>query len=225
MPRVTDQRQFFRTESLEYLRRNFEGKDLRRLPLVPILEDFLAHTPPMDLENGSILDLGCGPGNNLFQLFTRYGAQRGVGTEPSPEAVSILTEAYPELEFYESTTDTLPFSTGEFDLILLRSVLHWVDRNYLLQTIGEAIRVTARYLIISDFSPSLPYSTEYRHQPEYRTFKVDYGPLVEASGIMEPIHRLRHDDGDEWNAIDTVLFEKKPLDTAFPLRRPDDFTG
>ncbi len=132
MPRVTDQRQFFRTESLEYLRRNFEGKDLRRLPLVPILEDFLAHTPPMDLENGSILDLGCGPGNNLFQLFTRYGAQRGVGTEPSPEAVSILTEAYPELEFYESTTDTLPFSTGEFDLILLRSVLHWVDRNYLV---------------------------------------------------------------------------------------------
>lgn len=220
--RMRDQRQFFTTESLEYFRRNYEGRDLRDLPLVPILDDFLSGVD-LDLAGGSILDIGCGAGNNLNRLCRRYGVDRGVGTEPSAATVEILTVSFPELEFYESSSNTLPFATEEFDLVLLRSVLHWVDRNYLLQTVGEAIRVASRYLIVSDFAPSDQYSTVYRHRPEYRTFKVAYRPLVEAAGFMRAAHTLHHWSGDPWNEIETVLYERQALDDAFPLRTPEEF--
>jgi len=221
---VTDQRKFFTTESLEYFRRNYEGRDLRGVPLVPILEDFLS-VAELDLEAGSILDIGCGAANNLHHLHERYGANRGVGTEPSPAMVEILSASFPELEFHESTSNALPFATNEFDLVILRSVLHWIDRNYLLQTIGEAIRVSTRYLLISDYAPPEAYSAVYNHHPEYRTFKMTYRPLVEASGFMQVAHVMRHAEGDTWNEVETILYERSPLDEAFPVRSQDDFTG
>ncbi len=59
-----------------------------------------------------------------------------------------------------------------------RSVLHWIDRNYPMQTLGEAIRVTKQYLIVSDFAPHQPYRVIYMHAPQWRTFQMAYQQLI-----------------------------------------------
>jgi SAM-dependent methyltransferase len=217
-----DQRLFFQGESLEYFRRNYDGRDVRELPLVPILEDFLA-TADLDIVGGKVLEIGCGAANNLHRLCDRYGAAMGVGTEPSSDTVEILGVIYPEYEFYESSSNNLPFGPKDFDLVVLRSVLHWIDRNYLLQTVGEAIRVTGKYLLVSDFAPSEQYSSVYRHSPAYRTYKMPYRPIIEGSGFMRAVHSMRHDAGHPWTEIETILYERIPLETAFPVRDESDF--
>ena len=46
---------------------------------------------------------------------------------------------------------------------------------------------------------------------------MTYRPLVEASGFMQVAHAMRHDE------IETVLYERVPLERAFPVREEKDF--
>jgi SAM-dependent methyltransferase len=221
---MSEQVEFFHSESREYFVRNFQGKSLREIPLSAYIEPVL-RISPIDVEGGALLEIGCGAANNLYHLSRRFKAARAVGTEPSGEVVRWLAQSYPEFEFRESDSRRLPFRTNEFDLVLLRSVLHWVDRNYLLQTLGEAIRVARRFLLMSDFAPEHPYSVVYHHQPDFRTFKSDYRDLVEATGFMRCRASLSFNDRDPWNAMRTSLFEKIPFDEAFPVREKESFGG
>ena len=217
-----ENRDFFLTEGYEYFLRNYEGVDLRTLPMIHFLRDLLTETS-LDLAGKSILEVGCGAANNLHHLVERLGAGRGVGTEPSPETVAVLDQAYPEFEFVESFGHRLPFESGEFDLVLIRSVLSWVHPDYLWQTIGEVLRVSSRYLIISDFGPVEPYSVAYRDHPYFRTCKMSYVPFLEASGFVEAQKVIVDDADSDWTRIETVLFEKKAVDAAFPLLTDHDF--
>ncbi len=220
---MQEQPDFFVTESYEYFRRNYGSTDLGSLPMIHFLEDLLAATS-IDVDGGAILELGCGAANNLNHLVRRLGAGRGVGTEPSPDTIAILTHAYPELEFVETFAHRLPFASGEFDLVLFRSVLLWVHPDYLLQSIGEALRVSSRYLIINDFTPEgESYSAKYRDHPRFRTYKRSYMPILEASGFVETRRVLIHDADSGWTRTETVLYEKVLLDDAFPLRSSHDF--
>ena len=214
-----EQIEFFQRESWNFFRRNYGGRNLRDCKINPYLAPILeAH--PISIEGGSILDVGCGAANNLYNLFNTLRAGRGVGTEPSSEVLKELGDAFPELEFIESDTRTLPFSTGEFDLVVVRAVLHWVDRDYVLQALGEILRVAKRYVIVSDFAPVRNLSAIYHHAPEFRTYKMSYVPLLEASGLVTCIASLSFDPHDDWLATQTSLFERIPLDQAFPVVEP-----
>jgi ubiquinone/menaquinone biosynthesis C-methylase UbiE len=217
-----EQVELFKTESWNYFQRNYAGKNLKELPLDVFCERLL-QLYPIEIPGGSILDVGCGPGSNLYHLTRRLKAQRGVGIEPSKKVVAEMARAYPELEFYDHSAHALPFKTGEFDIVLFRSVLHWVDRNYLLQTLGEALRVTARYLLISDFAPFHPYSAVYHHQPEYKTFKTSYDSLIESTGFMQRLASLNSNEADDWKSVRTSLFLKVPFSKAFPIHAEADF--
>lgn len=216
------QKEFWKNESYSYLERNYKGKNLREVEPSPRLVRLLQHQP-INIEGGSILDIGCGPANNLHHLARKLGAARGVGVEVSEKAVAELAQAFPEYEFIAEDSASLPFSKDEFNLVLLRGVLCWIDRGYIMQTIGEAIRVCAEYLIISDFAPLVPYSTTYHHNPQYRTYKIAYQPLIEATGLMRSLASLSFEDGDEWKVVQATLYRKLSIDEAFPLRRQEDF--
>ncbi|MEN6473607.1 MAG: class I SAM-dependent methyltransferase [Syntrophaceae bacterium] len=223
MADTSEQIEFWKEESWNYFRRNYEGKDLRSLPLVPVYIEKIFRTCPISIEGGSILDIGCTPGSTLFHLSRLFKTKHGVGTEPSPKVVAVLREAFPEFEFHDYPSQALPFRTGEFDLVILRGVIHWVDRNYFMQTLGEAIRTTSRYLLISDFAPAHRYSTIYAHQAQYRTYKMEYQTFIESCGFMQCIACNFYDQGLDWTATKTALFEKIPLEKAFPVRIAEDF--
>lgn len=217
-----EQIEIFKKESWNYFRRNFKGTDLRTMPLNSHIEQIFS-SYPISIRGGSILDLGCGAGNNLHCLHKRFRTKRGVGVESSAKVVKLLSGLFPEFEFYENDCRSLPFAAGDFDLVILRSVLHWVDRNYLMQTIGEAVRVSAKYLLVSDFAPTRPYSVIYHHDGRCRTFKMSYQALIEGTGFMRCVASVYSRADDEWKAVQTTLFEKLAFEKAYPLRKESDF--
>lgn len=211
------QRAFWADESWRFFARNFAGADLRAIPPTSYLVE-LCDAAPVDLRGARVLDLGCGAANNLRWLGQRLGAPVAVGVEPSPRTVGALGRVYPELTFVAADLAALPFGDGAFDLVVLRSVLHWIDRAYLLHTLGEALRVTSRWLVVSDFAPARPYSVPYRGEPGMRTFKADPRPLLTATGLVRETASLLHHDGDPWNCARTTLWRKLSLDEAYPVR-------
>lgn len=211
------QRAFWADESWRFFARNFAQADLRAIPPTSYLVE-LVDAAPVDLRGARVLDLGCGAANNLRWLSHRLRAPVAVGVEPSPRTVDALGRAYPELTFVAADLASLPFPDGAFDLVLLRSVLHWIDRAFLLHTLGEALRVTARWLVVSDFAPPGAYSVPYRGEPGMRTFKADPRPLLAATGLVRETASLLHHDGDAWNCARTTLWRKLTLDEAYPVR-------
>ncbi len=208
---------FWRDESRRFFERNFRGRDLRAMPPTSYLVELLARAP-IDVRGGRILDVGCGAGNNLRWLAQRQLARRAVGLERSPDTVAQLQAAFPEYEFLAADAAALPFEDDAFDLVVIRSMLHWIEPSRLLQTIGEALRVCGDWLVVSEYAPRQPYSVPYRYEPSVRTWKADVQPLLEATGLVREQATLLHHDGDEWNCARTSLYRKLPLGEAYPLR-------
>ncbi len=211
------QRAFWADESWRFFERNFAGTDLRAIPPTSYLVE-LCDAAPIDLRGARVLDLGCGAANNLRWLARRCAAPVAVGVESSPRTVDALGRVYPELTFLAADLASLPFPDAAFDLVLLRSVLHWIDRAFLLHTLGEALRVTSRWLVVSDFAPPAPYAVPYRGAPGVHTFKADPRPLLGATGLVRETASLLHHDGDAWNCARTTLWRKLAVDEAYPIR-------
>jgi len=141
----------------------------------------------------NVLDAGCGNGNNLYSLVEKYGC-KGCGIEPSEDAINLLSDKFKNndnIEFKAGSVHQIPYDTEFFDMAISWSVLHWLGRNEYLQSIGELIRVTSKYLIIMDFVASKDYRTPYHHDDRFFTYKMDFEPLVLGSGIMEKVYERR----------------------------------
>lgn len=137
----------------------------------------------------SILDVGCGNGtflSGLCNLFTSHGT----GVEPSPEAVEILKSKFKNkanLNFLAAKAHNLPLESNSFDLVVCWSVLHWIGRQWYLQSLGEMIRVTKLHLAVMDFYTTIPYRVVYKYDNRAFTFKTDFDNLILSTGIMEKV--------------------------------------
>ena len=87
--------------------------------------------------NGSVLDVGCGPG-----YISAAAAERGAistGLDFSGEMIAIARKMFPRIEFQEGDAQNLPFADGSFDAVLANfSLLHLSDPE---RACAEACRV------------------------------------------------------------------------------------
>jgi len=148
----------------------------------------------------SILELGCSNGYRLHTLRDRLGNDcRCVGVDASQEAVRDGKERYPELELHQGTLSAVPLQ-GEFDLVIVNFVLHWVDRKALARSVAEIDRLTRDdgLLILGDFLPDHQQRRRYHHLPEdaVYTYKQDYAKIFASLGTYQEITKMtyNHDD-------------------------------
>ena len=167
--------------------------------------------------SSKILDVGCGNGAFLKQVVQFFDAKKGVGVEPSHEAVDLLNEKYAKedaLDFKAVSAHRLPFESDEFDLVTTWSVLHWIGRNEYLQALGELLRVSSRYIVVMDFVGSREYKVPYSHKKGFYTYKMDFEIPLLASGILNKVAEERWVmDGEQIKYIskeDLIPFEEKP---------------
>ena len=138
----------------------------------------------------SILDIGCGNGHMLHKInLTLKNVKKIVGVEPSAYVISKLNNEnkIKKIKFIKSFAHDLPFKDNSFELVYLWSTLHWIDRNHYLQSIGEAIRVSSKYIAIMDFSPKKNHKTKYHHRKNFFTYKMDFDKIFSNSGITRRI--------------------------------------
>lgn len=158
------------------------------------LDDFLIDRLAQHLESGdSVLEIGCGSGQNLRKLERIVPGLLCSGLDPSKEAISKASTDAPHQRFRVGTSEELPFATAGFQLVLFGFCLYLCDRSLLHRTVAEADRVLkdasnlrAGVLAIIDFDPDRPQRRPYHHRDGLSTYKMDYSQLF----LANPTYRL-----------------------------------
>jgi len=233
----------FDNESLQYFKRNYSSYDYIN---DPPSKDFVEIVGKIIIpENYKVLEVGCGSGKNLRYLSKQYNC-KCYGLEPNQELVNILINDHLKngynIKFVYGFSSQLEFEDNDFDLVICWSVLHWVNRNKILQTLGEMLRVTQKYILIMDFCPFSAYKTHYKHDKDIFTYKIDYSDILEKKGVMNKVDELYYFRPDlsgkekdhiileqneykskkyDWIVRKRVLFEKQ-ID-LLPIKNESDF--
>jgi trans-aconitate 2-methyltransferase len=87
------------------------------------VRDLLSGLPPMDA--GSVIDLGCGPGNSTEVLAQRYPQAHVAGIDSSPDMIAAARQRLPGVDFDLGKVEDLQLP-GPFDVILANAVLQWL---------------------------------------------------------------------------------------------------
>jgi SAM-dependent methyltransferase len=93
------------------------------------------------VQDGDVLDMGCGDGSLALEIMARRPGVSIVG-------VDVFARTNAHIPVTEFDGNTLPFETGSFDHVMLIDVLHHTDDPAAVLT--EAARVARRGVLVKD---------------------------------------------------------------------------
>ncbi|MDE2589896.1 MAG: class I SAM-dependent methyltransferase [Patescibacteria group bacterium] len=95
-----------------------------------------------DLDIKSVLEIGCGLGNNL----KNFKGMKVTGIDLSEHAIKIARERFPNFSFYVGNILKIPLQET-FDLVFTSGVVEHITPNILDQAFEEMFRVSNRYIL------------------------------------------------------------------------------
>jgi SAM-dependent methyltransferase len=139
-----------------------------------------------------VLEIGAANGFRVATIREQTGAE-AVAVEPSAHAVLDGRQNFPKVSFVRGTASAVPLRKT-FDLVIVNFVLHWIDRQNLLEVTAEVDRLVADggFLIIGDFYPANQLQVRYHHlqDREVYTYKQNYAATFLASSTYHPVALL-----------------------------------
>jgi ubiquinone/menaquinone biosynthesis C-methylase UbiE len=118
--------------------------------------------PQLPVGIRSILDVGCGVGQTLAALNLPLEV-RQVGVDIDDEALDYGRAYFPNIKFHHATGDDLPFSNGEFDAIICRVSIMFMNIPKALDEFARVLK-PAGYLWVTTHPLSTALSQAwYRH--------------------------------------------------------------
>ena len=124
----------------------------------------------------SVVDIGCGEGTLLRNLFGDRNDMRKVGTDLSPLAVDMASRKNPGIEFktLDLVNDALP---ERFDLVICSEVIeHIPDDQAAIRNLAE---MTGKYLVITTLGGSMR-----RHEPDIGHLR-NYDPEALKAAVSD----------------------------------------
>jgi SAM-dependent methyltransferase len=120
------------------------GRQVNRWPFSDVVSDVTRLTAGADRSALSVLDLGCGAGNNVW-FFLDSGFEV-CGIDIAPSAIKIALDriralGYPEPDLRVGDIAHLPWSDGRFDLVVDRGTISQVSLEDVEKTLAEVHRV------------------------------------------------------------------------------------
>ncbi len=103
-------------------------------PLAPLFADVV------DVPEGRVLDVGCGPGVLTAELVDRYGAGRVDAIDPTPGFVAAARERLPEVDVRQGTAEELPYADDSYAAAFAQLVVHFMKEP--VRGLAEMARVT-----------------------------------------------------------------------------------
>jgi ubiquinone/menaquinone biosynthesis C-methylase UbiE len=105
------------------------------------------------LQGCRVLDVGCGPGDVIRQLAHGFGIE-AVGVDSSPRMIDVARhEAAQWGEFLIARAEELPFEPESFDGVVMRLVVHHLDRPAAFAEIRRVLEPGGR-LVMTTSDPS-----------------------------------------------------------------------
>ncbi len=139
----------------------------------------------------NMLDVGCGNGDFLNN-FLKNKKIKKVGIETAQQTINFCKRRHKNINFKKAFCHNLPFPDNKFDLVSAWAVLSWIDRNNYLQSLGELIRVTNKYLIVIDFFPKIEHKVKYKYVSGFFTFKSNFDKILNSSGYLKKKFELNY---------------------------------
>ncbi len=126
----------------------------------------------------SLLEVGCNVGINLRALTRMIDAEM-YGLEPNDSARGRLTQdgVLPASHALSGTADSVPLEDGAVDLAFATGVLIHVHPDKLGDAIDELVRVSRRFVLISEYFADQPETKTYRGH-DGLLFKRDFGAFL-----------------------------------------------
>lgn len=95
----------------------------------------------------TVLDVGCGEGFTLQQLYENGVGEKLEGVDFLDTAIQIGNKIHPQLKLKQGNIYELPYKDNSFDLVLCTEVLEHLEKP--ADALKELKRVTKKYCIIS----------------------------------------------------------------------------
>jgi hypothetical protein len=118
---------------------------------------------------------------------------------------------------------------GQFDLVIVNYVLHWIDRSTLAWSICaiDGFVRDGGLLLLGDFLPDCQQRRRYHHMPEecVYTYKQNYSEIFTSLGLYKELARFtyNHDEPDSYSLQPTLSSSRgfcsllnKSLDGYYP---------
>ncbi|ACK68850.1 Methyltransferase type 11 [Gloeothece citriformis PCC 7424] len=142
-------------------------------------------------QNGSILEIGCGPGTATVDL-----AEKGfkmVCLEPSLEACQIARQNcqnYPHVEVKNSTFEEWELDTEKFDAVVAATSFHWVKPEVGCSKAAAILKDNGSLILLWNTPP----------QPSYETYQV-----------LEEIYEKKAPSMTDYRGYEDFNFHQKNL--------------
>jgi ubiquinone/menaquinone biosynthesis C-methylase UbiE len=135
-----------------------------------------------------VLEIGCGPGGNLNELFSKQ-AKRLVGVDISQNMIDLAKSKLPsDVEIVKVNGTSLPFDDQTFDIVFSATVLqHNTDEAMLEELVKEMCRVCNKNLVIYEsISPVITGDIlcKWRPQSYYINLMERFGFKWESTNFI-----------------------------------------
>lgn len=138
-------------QALAYARADFNE------PNTAFVEHFCAHFP--DFAEGSIVDLGCGPGDIALRLAARYPRAYVTGVDGAAAMLALAGDALaaapalaPRVRFVHAMLGGMPGGIQSADAVVSNSLLHHLPEPALLWCAAQRVARRGAALLVMDLA-------------------------------------------------------------------------
>ncbi|EDP74910.1 class I SAM-dependent methyltransferase [Hydrogenivirga sp. 128-5-R1-1] len=185
---------FKKEEADKWFERNKEGLKPKADLILKAIRDY-----NLICKNSKVLEVGASNGYRLAKIHEEFGSEVHA-IEPSKEAIKDGKSKWSFINFYQNTLAEFNERehTSGFDLIIVNSVLHWIDRSTLLLSVAKIDTMLrwGGHLILGDFQTQIPLKRKYHHKEGLYTYKQRYKDIFTSTNLYIELMTLayNHDD-------------------------------
>jgi ubiquinone/menaquinone biosynthesis C-methylase UbiE len=151
-----------------------EGRFYFHPLIIKRIKEVLSIAEPLS----SALDVGCGTGLSTIAL--KEVARNITGIDASAAMVGLAPKES-GIKFLVSQAENLPFGEGEFDLVTLSQVFHWLDRDKFLVEVKRVLHPGGWLVVYDDYFSIAQTTEDPELQKWYRgKYLVKYPPPPRA---------------------------------------------